>query len=241
MRMLEIYSSNAYVGKYIPEEPTTGTASSSRTYLEAIFCYLIRQKYFRIVRRLIEEKIPPVDEDTTTIPNPIAEALLQMLLRPLKLLPTANETFNAIILQSFSFHILSPDFSAQIKHYIVPALAASTDFPYISLVRFIAEEYQGRLDYQNTILVDIDDEMDGGGVTAESTPVSKKARKNPDQESLQLSSSLLYSVMKLGENQFGKICLSNLYNLDSMLSLNSRQTKHRRVVQRVRQGALLDG
>ncbi|KAL9703153.1 hypothetical protein quinque_006671 [Culex quinquefasciatus] len=223
MRMLEIYSSNAYVGKYIPEEPTTGTASSSRTYLEAIFCYLIRQKYFRIVRRLIEEKIPPVDEDTTTIPNPIAEALLQMLLRPLKLLPTANETFNASILQSFSFHILSPDFSAQIKHYIVPALAASTDFPYISLVRFIAEEYQGRLDYQNTILVDIDDEMDGGGVTAESTPVSKKARKNPDQESLQLSSSLLYSVMKLGENQFDKINTEELYSayvkvLSSMVS-----------------------
>uniref|UniRef100_A0A1Q3F789 Ubiquitin-protein ligase E3C n=1 Tax=Culex tarsalis TaxID=7177 RepID=A0A1Q3F789_CULTA len=223
MRMLEIYSSNAYVGKYIPEEPATGTTSSTRTYLEAIFCYLIRQKYFRIMRRLIEEKIPPVDEDTTSIPNPIADALLKMLLRPLKLLPTANEAFNASILHSFTVHILSPNFSNQIKHYIVPALAASNEFPYISLIRFIAEEYQTRLDYQNTILIDIDDDMDGVGVDGESTPASKKARRNPDKESLQLSSSLLYSVMKLGENQFDQLNTEELYSayikvLSSMVS-----------------------
>lgn len=216
MRMLEVYSSNAYIVKYIPSQQQPDPLAASRTYLESIFCYLIRQKYFRIVRRLIEEKIPSIDEDTTTIPNPIADALFQMLLRPLKLLPTANSSFNRSILQSFTFHILSQDFSDQIKHYIVPSLAKNSDFPYIALIQYISEEYQTILDYQNTILIDIDDEMDGGGISAvESTAggsSSKKARKNLDQETLLLSSSLLYSVMKLGDDQFEKLNTEELYS-----------------------------
>ncbi|XP_055627362.1 ubiquitin-protein ligase E3C [Toxorhynchites rutilus septentrionalis] len=212
MRMLEIYSSNTCIERYIPvDNPQAG-----RCYLENIFCYLIRQKYFRIVRQLIEEKIPPIDEDTTSIPTPIADALLQMLLRPLRLLPTENETFNKGILQSFTFYILSPNFSEQVKHFIVPSLAMCSDFPYVSLIRYIAEEYQVRLDYQNTILIDIDDdprEVDGsrtferpGGESA-----CKKARKISERETLQLSSSLLYAVMKLGENQFDKLNNEQLY------------------------------
>nr|XP_019541237.2 ubiquitin-protein ligase E3C [Aedes albopictus] len=219
MRMLEIFSSNVYIDKYIPKD----NPQVSRTYLENIFCYLIRQKYFKVVRQLIEEKIPAVDEDTITIPNPIADALLQMLLRPLKLLPTSNEAFNKNILQSFTFHILSPAFSDQVKHYIVPSLAKSGDFPYICLIRYIAEEYQLRLDYQNTILIDIDDEMDDGPATAttktmattggESSTVSasKKPRRNLEKETLVLSSSLLYCVMRLGDEEFEKLNSEELY------------------------------
>lgn len=210
MRMLEIFSSNTYIEKYIPKD----NPHASRTYLENIFCYLIRQKYFKVVRQLIEEKIPAIDEDTTSIPNPIADALLQMLLRPLKLLPTSNEMFNKNILQSFTFHILSPAFSDQVKHYIVPSLARSGVFPYMCLLRYIAEEYQLRLDYQNTILIDIDDEMDDGVASTtvttkageSSAGASKKPRMNREKETLVLSSSLLYCVMKLGDDELGK-CL----------------------------------
>lgn len=207
--MLEIYSSTSYIDQHIhPDNP-----QASRHYLENIFCYLIRQRYFQIVRQLIEEKIPPLDEDITVLPNPIGDALLQMVLRPLLLISTAavtaeSERFNADILQSFCFYVLSPDFSSQIKHFIVPSLVNSSDFPYIALVRYIAEEYQVRLDYQNTILIDIDDEMNEtitepnegthGGESA-----SKKLRTSQNKEQLLLTSSLMYAVMKLGENQFG--------------------------------------
>ncbi|XP_058832317.1 ubiquitin-protein ligase E3C [Topomyia yanbarensis] len=209
MRMLEIYSCNTYIEKY------SNLQTRGRSYLEDIFCYLIRQKYFQIIRQLIEEKIPPIDEDTTVLPNPIGDALLQMLLRPLKLIPTANERFNASILQSFCFYILSPNFSDQIKHYIVPSLAKNADFPYITLVRYIADEYQVRLDYQNTILIDIDDEMDDGGSVAASRggeSASKKLRKSRENETLLLTSSLLYAVMKLGENQFDNLNSVPLYS-----------------------------
>ncbi|XP_058458874.1 ubiquitin-protein ligase E3C [Malaya genurostris] len=211
MRMLEIFSSNIYVDKYID----SSLKNRGRNYLENIFCYLIRQKYFQIIRQLIEDKIPPIDEDTTELPNPVGDALLQMLLRPLKLIPTANESFNASIMQSFCFYMLSPDFSNQIKHYIVPSLAKSFDFPYISLIHYIADEYQVRLDYQNTILIDIDDEMtDGGSMMAKRAGEnsSKKPRKSRQNESLLFTSSLLYTAMKLSENQFENLNNVTLYS-----------------------------
>lgn len=256
MRMLEIFSSNVYIDKYIPKD----NPQVSRTYLENIFCYLIRQKYFKVVRQLIEEKIPAVDEDTITIPNPIADALLQMLLRPLKLLPTSNEAFNKNILQSFTFHILSPAFSDQVKHYIVPSLAKSGDFPYICLIRYIAEEYQLRLDYQNTILIDIDDEMDDGAATAttktmattggESSTVSasKKPRRNLEKETLVLSSSLLYCVMRLGDEEFGKSyheenkSAENYQSHRSLTSIyNFRKTQLGRIVRCLRESHFIHG
>ncbi|XP_055534265.1 ubiquitin-protein ligase E3C [Wyeomyia smithii] len=217
IRMLEIYSSSSYIDEHIhPDNP-----QASRNYLENIFCYLIRQRYFQIVRQLIEQKIPSLDEDTTVLPNPIGDALLQMFLRPLRLISTAitaeSEQFNANILQSFCFYILSPDLSNQIRHYIIPSLANSIDFPYIALVRYIANEYQVRLDYQNTILIDIDDDMDEGMVTPDEAArsggsASKKLRKSRNKERLQLTSSLMYAVMKLGENHFGNLNSEPLYS-----------------------------
>ncbi|XP_055601145.1 ubiquitin-protein ligase E3C [Uranotaenia lowii] len=221
MRMLEIFSSNAYISRYLPQD----NPQLARGFLESIFCFLIRQRYFRIVRQLIEEKIPAPDEDTATIQNPIADALLQMLIRPLKLLPTNNATFDKSIMQSFVFHILSPEFSRQIRYYILPALANSDEFPYTALIRYLAEEYQSRLDYQNTILIDIDDEMDGSVFSGNlgSGSSSKKPRKNFEKEILDLTSFLLYSVMRLGENKLDKIDDEQLYSeyvkvLSSMVS-----------------------
>uniref|UniRef100_A0A182P9B5 Ubiquitin-protein ligase E3C n=1 Tax=Anopheles epiroticus TaxID=199890 RepID=A0A182P9B5_9DIPT len=201
MRMLEIYSSNTYITKHIP--PTGTDQQYIQRYLISIYSHLIEQRYFCVVRQLIEEKLPAIDEDTTTLANPIADALFEMLLRPLQLIdPDARDTLSRQILQSFTFNVLSPQLSDQVKHFVLPALGERADFPYWTLVRCTADEYQGQLDYRSTILVDLTDESAtaiGSGTRTIATP--KKARKDQVQdEKLRLTSSLLYSLLKLDEH-----------------------------------------
>uniref|UniRef100_A0A182VM51 HECT-type E3 ubiquitin transferase n=1 Tax=Anopheles merus TaxID=30066 RepID=A0A182VM51_ANOME len=204
MRMLEIYSSNTYITKHIPPTGSSGQQYIQR-YLVSIYSHLIERRYFRVVRQLIEEKLPAIDEDTTTLANPIADALFEMLLRPLQLIdPEARDTLSRQILQSFTFNVLSPQLSDQVKHFVLPALGERTDFPYWTLVRHTADEYQGLLDYRSTILVDLTTDDDDDGTTPMgSRPVGtpKKARttNRVHDERLRLTSSLLYSLLKLDE------------------------------------------
>ncbi|XP_061509954.1 ubiquitin-protein ligase E3C [Anopheles gambiae] len=204
MRMLEIYSSNTYITKHIPPTGSSGQQYIQR-YLVSIYSHLIERRYFRVVRQLIEEKLPAIDEDTTALANPIADALFEMLLRPLQLIDTeARDTLSRQILQSFTFNVLSPQLSDQVKHFVLPALGERTDFPYWTLVRHTADEYQGLLDYRSTILVDLTTEDDDDGTAPMgSRPVGtpKKARttNRVQDERLRLTSSLLYSLLKLDE------------------------------------------
>uniref|UniRef100_A0A182MXZ7 Ubiquitin-protein ligase E3C n=1 Tax=Anopheles dirus TaxID=7168 RepID=A0A182MXZ7_9DIPT len=199
MRMLEIYSSDTYIRKHTPP---TGTDQQQyiQRYLVTVYRHLIEHRYFSVVRQLIEEKIPPIDEDSSTLAHPIADALFDMLLRPLQLIqPEARDPLSQQILQSFTFNVLSPALSDQVRHFVLPALGERKDFPYWTLVRCIADEYQGQLDYRNAILVDLTDDTMSGGVTR-SGGTPKKARKDQSQdERLRLTSSLLYALMKLDE------------------------------------------
>uniref|UniRef100_A0A182JPA3 Ubiquitin-protein ligase E3C n=1 Tax=Anopheles christyi TaxID=43041 RepID=A0A182JPA3_9DIPT len=197
MRMLEIYSSNTYISKHIPS--TGGDQQYIQRYLVSIYSHLIERRYFCVVRQLIEEKLPAIDEDTSTLANPIAEALFEMLLRPLQLIdPDARDTLSRQIVQSFTFNVLSPQLSDQVKHFVLPALGERADFPYWTLVRCTADEYQGQVDYKSTILVDLTDDALMMGSSSRPIGTPKKARKDRVQdERLRLTSSLLYSFLKL--------------------------------------------
>uniref|UniRef100_A0A182QT97 Ubiquitin-protein ligase E3C n=1 Tax=Anopheles farauti TaxID=69004 RepID=A0A182QT97_9DIPT len=202
IRMLEIYSSDTYIRKHIPP---TGTDQQQyiQRYLVTVYRHLIEQRYFAVVRQLIEEKVPPIDEDSTALAHhPIADALFDMLVRPLQLIhPQAHDPLSRQILQSFTFNVLSPALSDQVRHFVLPALGERSDFPYWTLVRCIADEYQSQLDYRNSILVDLttDDTMTGGGALR-TGGLPKKARKDQSQdERLRLTSSLLYALLKLDE------------------------------------------
>lgn len=82
--MLEIYTSIDDIMKYIDD------IDRSILYLTNIFSYLISRKYFKQIRRLIEKRVPPLDEPVTIPPNPASEIILTMLLRPLKLVKDLN-------------------------------------------------------------------------------------------------------------------------------------------------------
>lgn len=110
MRMLEIYSSNTYISKHLPPGATPNQQHQAiQQYLTTVYGHLIEHRYFHVVRQLIEEKVPSIDTDTTTMPHPIADALFDMLLRPLKLVqPDPQDVLSRQILQSFTFNARSP-------------------------------------------------------------------------------------------------------------------------------------
>lgn len=84
-RMLDVFTSLVGVKKYMndPEQISS--------YLKTIFIYLISKNYFKQIRQLIEDKVPPLDEEITVPPNPASEAILKMMLRPLKFLTNTRD------------------------------------------------------------------------------------------------------------------------------------------------------
>jgi ubiquitin-protein ligase E3 C len=142
---------------------------------------------------LIEDKIPELDEEKSVAMNPVSEAIMEMLLRPLKLVDSSNQELSDKILASFTYHILSIEFVDAIKYFIIPALAESSDFPYLVLLNFLCENYRKQVDLQNTILIDIEDE-----------PTDKKGKDCDERVAPIYSSFLLYSILRLDQNHLGE-------------------------------------
>lgn len=172
LRMLEVFTACDSVMKFIQNPYTV------HQYLETVFRYMIKNDYFYKIHRLMQEKIPILDEDDN-YSSPIGEAILQMLLRPLKLIDLGSEELREEILQSFTTTILSQEFSEQIKYFIIPQLAKQDDFPFVPWINYLAKLHQKHMHHKNMILIDV------------STDHEK------ERELKQFSTFLLYSLLKL--------------------------------------------
>lgn len=107
--------------------------------LESIFVYLIQHNYFEQLRKLLDEKVPPMAEVTSVAPTPISKCLLDMIKRPVTLISHMNhrENFSTLVLQKLCGSIFSPRLSDPIRMFVVPALAEFKLFPYIQLIACI--------------------------------------------------------------------------------------------------------
>uniref|UniRef100_A0A336MWB4 Ubiquitin-protein ligase E3C n=1 Tax=Culicoides sonorensis TaxID=179676 RepID=A0A336MWB4_CULSO len=171
LRMLETFTSGDSVMKFIQNPYTV------QQYLETVFKYMIKMEYFYKIRRLIQEKIPILDDDDN-YSSPIGEAILQMLVRPLKLIDLGSEELTEEILQSFTLTILSQEFSEQIKYFIIPELAKRGDFPFVPWINYLAKLHKKYMDYKNSILIDVSSDQER------------------EREIEQFSTFLLYSLLK---------------------------------------------
>ncbi|ETN66654.1 ubiquitin protein ligase [Anopheles darlingi] len=223
MRMLEIYSSNVHVTKHIiaGQSSTAEGHQFIQRYLMTVYGHLIERRYFGVVRRLLEDRLPPIDEETTSAiaTHPIAGALFEMLLRPLELVTrscetTPPDTLSRQILQSFTYNILSPQLTGAIKYYVLRELGERDDFPYCTLLRCIADEYQARLDFRRTILIDLTGGTDDASGALDTGGTAKKPRTTDRSadEGLLLSSSLLYCLLKLDERHIGSMTSRELFS-----------------------------
>lgn len=131
LRVLEVFTAREDTEKVLHEH--------SYRHLESIFVYLIQHNYFEQLRKLLDEKVPPMAEVTSVAPTPISKCLLDMIKRPVDLISYVNhkETFSTLVLRELCGSVFSPRLSDPIRMFVVPALAEFKDFPYIQLIACI--------------------------------------------------------------------------------------------------------
>lgn len=136
-RMLETFTGETQLRRYIDDPVTV------REFLEDIYAYLVRRRYFKLVRQMLDEKVPPLDGPVVHPPNSISATLLQMLMHPLKLVNSCTGC-SQLILASFIEEILVPKFSEPIRSFVLPCLARDLQFPFLYFI-----QYLGRTIYNN--------------------------------------------------------------------------------------------
>jgi len=131
LRILEVFTAREDTEKVLRE--------NSYRYLENIFIHLIEHNYFEQLRKLLDEKVPPMVEATSVAPTPISKCLLDMIKRPVDLISYIhhNDNFSILVLQKLCSSIFSPRLSDSIRMFIIPALAEFKDFPYVHLITCI--------------------------------------------------------------------------------------------------------
>lgn len=128
LRVLEVFTTREDTEKVLRE--------NSYWHLESIFVYLIQHNYFEQLRKLLDAKVPLMVEATSVAPTPISKCLLDMIKRPLDLIPYVDrkEDFSTLVLRELCKSIFSPRLSDPVRMFIVPALAEFKDFPYVQLI-----------------------------------------------------------------------------------------------------------
>ncbi|KAG7205243.1 hypothetical protein KM043_018323 [Ampulex compressa] len=131
LRALEVFTAREETEKILRE--------NTYQHLENVFVYLIKHKYFEHLRKLIDEKVPPMFGPTSVPPTPISKCFLDMIKQPLDLISylEQKDDFAIFVLQELCRSILSPRLSDAIKSFIIPALSEFKEFPYTQLIECI--------------------------------------------------------------------------------------------------------
>ncbi|KAF0300565.1 Ubiquitin-protein ligase E3C [Amphibalanus amphitrite] len=103
--------------------------------------YLVPRSYFGHMRRLLEARVPPLEEDAVQAPVPQAAAVLLLLQQPLRLAQRPGP-LSDVILAEFAGCFLQPRFSSQVRHWLLPALAADGAFPLARCLQVLSARRQ---------------------------------------------------------------------------------------------------
>ncbi|GAB6029035.1 hypothetical protein CHUAL_004823 [Chamberlinius hualienensis] len=125
-RIIEVFlDQNTYLKNNIT------TAKSHRLVMHSVL-YLVKNGYYPCLRSMIDTLIPNTIELKVTASTPVADSLLQLLLKPLSFVGTTTELdFKNFVLREFSRAFLCQPFSSQVQEFILPSLFQNTvDFPF---------------------------------------------------------------------------------------------------------------
>ncbi|EDV37490.1 uncharacterized protein Dana_GF11384 [Drosophila ananassae] len=144
LRMLETFTTFSSVNRYLEDEVQVFR------YLERVFGFLIVRDYFLRLRRLLDEKCPPLDGETLHAPSPLADALLQLLLRPLVVARRASaggqvSSMSLSVCQNFVRDILATPHTDPLRYFVLPCLAQSSEFPFDLLIRSLVDALESAM------------------------------------------------------------------------------------------------
>lgn len=203
LRMLETFTTVSAVERYVEDEMLL------YKYLGRVFGFLIARNYFVRLRQLLDEKCPPLDGETLNAPSPFAEALLQLLLRPLAVArrtPAGEQS--QIFCRKFITEILATPHTEPIRYFVLPCLAESTEFPFALLMQSLHVLLESSIVTSATDATDTDDGKRNSlfyGVIQ-----SSEAKQSKTQPRVMFSSFLLNSLLVLDRRQLASLEQSNL-------------------------------
>lgn len=222
-RMLETFTSAEQVERHVPDTRVV------RQFLDDIYAYMVRRDYFRLLRQMFDDKVPPLDGPVVTGPNAISNTLLQMLMQPLRLVAEAaagggnSNDCNRLILASFVEHMLVPAYTDAVRSFVLPCLAASMQFPFVPLLGYLDEvltqqaQQQYADDGSSVEHMDVTmgsttptspfDQSAGGAPTRAETLRSPKASRQTASKPLSTSSFLLNAVLTLDKTHQQRLLL----------------------------------
>ncbi|XP_030375441.1 ubiquitin-protein ligase E3C [Scaptodrosophila lebanonensis] len=131
LRMLETFTTVSAVERYVEDE------TMLYKYLDRVFGFLIARNYFLRLRQLLDEKCPPLDGESLHAPSPLAEALLQLLLRPLVISRRGNGDQSSNFCRRFIVHILASQHTEPVRYFVLPCLAECAEFPFDLLMHVL--------------------------------------------------------------------------------------------------------
>ncbi|XP_067628842.1 ubiquitin-protein ligase E3C [Eurosta solidaginis] len=200
LRMLEIFTSATVLEQYMEDEARV------QAYLGVVFSFLMRHEYFGRLRQLMEAKCPPLDGETLHAPSPFAEALFQLMLRPLLLKSKISGIY-----EDFCKHILAKPFSDSIRNYVLPSLAECPDFPFSQLIQQLATANQ-----TEQMQVDLPSDCTSShpttftGVPSSNKQTALTAKNVYNEQSGIFSSYLLNAILILDRKHLDSILEHNL-------------------------------
>ena len=122
LRFVEVYSS-----------PETYNAEKGAAAVTVIYTHLTLKDYFGCARAVCDARVPPLLEETTSPPTHHAQAALEMVARPLRVLYSADAIRLDIKdrgMANLVDRIFAQPYSEQIELFVIPALAAEPSFPF---------------------------------------------------------------------------------------------------------------
>lgn len=197
--MLETFTSESQVRLYIEDAITV------RCFLEDIYTYLVKRKYFKLVRQMLDEKVPPLDGPVFVPPNAISQTLLQMIVHPLKLINSCTGCSQQI-LGSFIEQIIAPEFSDPIKSFVLPCLSNDPQFPFLHFIQYLGKTIYNNNNSNDESSGSSQMETDAMAATPHSV-TSAAASKAPCivTNNLYTSPFLLYALLTLDRLHFNRL------------------------------------
>lgn len=209
LRMLETFTAESSIERYVENEQLI------QTYLDHIFRYLVDKDYYKRLRKLLEQKCPPLDGETLHPPNQFSEAIFQLMLRPLLLANKSASGFSygTIICQSFTKYILALPFTDCIRYFLIPCFAACSEFPFEYLLKSLQQwtksQLPEKMQIDNNPVATFTGASAALNINAKSSSNSPTNKTNSEDNRKQeptkiFSTFLLHSLLMLDRKQLGK-------------------------------------
>ncbi|ALC41873.1 CG3356 [Drosophila busckii] len=205
LRMLETFTTVAAVERFVEDETLL------YKYLERVFGFLIARNYYQRLRLLLDEKCPPLDGETLHAPSPLADALLQLLLRPLavaKRLPAGMHT--QLFCRKFISDILAMPYTESIRFFVLPCLAESADFPFALLMQALLAQLEASTASAAAAEATMLDEAQRHIMFYGANPVGDASQCKTQKRDTLFTSYLLNSLLVLDRKQLASLTQSSL-------------------------------